>query len=91
MKPDEMDSDVLFKGSIFSAQFGQERTLEYEEGQGCLFDWGYALTVHKAQGSEAPQVVLFEERFTQMDDDQWRRWLYTGVTRASQELIVIGN
>lgn len=87
----KMDSDILFKGRISRAQFGQERTLEYEKGQGCLFDWGYALTVHKAQGSEALQVVLFEERFAQMDEDQWRRWLYTGVTRASQELIVIGN
>ncbi|MBI4063439.1 MAG: AAA family ATPase [Elusimicrobia bacterium] len=87
----KMDSDVLFKGSIAQAQFGQESTLEYQEGQGCLFDWGYALTVHKAQGSESAQVVLFEERFFQMDDDQWRRWLYTGVTRASQELVIIGS
>ncbi len=85
-----MDSDVIFKGRIVRAQFGQERTLEYEEGQSCLFDWGYALTVHKAQGSENKQVVLFEERFAQMDDDQWRRWLYTGVTRASEELIIVG-
>ena len=87
----EMDSDILFKGRICRAQFGEERTLDYEEGQGCLFDWGYALTVHKAQGSEAPQVVLFEERFFQMSDDDWRRWLYTGVTRASQNLIIIGD
>ncbi|MBI4248270.1 MAG: AAA family ATPase [Elusimicrobia bacterium] len=87
----EMDSDILFKGRICRAQFGEERTLEYEEGQGCLFDWGYALTVHKAQGSEARQVVLFEERFFQMSDDDWRRWLYTGVTRASEDLIIIGD
>lgn len=87
----KMDSDILFKGRICRSQFGEERTIEYEEGQGCVFDWGYALTVHKAQGSEAPRVVLFEERFSQMSDDEWRRWLYTGITRASQELIIIGN
>ncbi|MBI2069861.1 MAG: AAA family ATPase [Elusimicrobia bacterium] len=86
-----MDSDVVFKGRISRSQFGQERTLEYTENQGCLFDWGYALTVHKAQGSEAAQVVLFEERFSQMSEDEWRRWLYTAVTRASQELVIIGN
>ncbi|PIV01082.1 hypothetical protein COS55_02515 [Candidatus Shapirobacteria bacterium CG03_land_8_20_14_0_80_40_19] len=25
-----------------------------------------------------------------MDDEQWRRWLYTGVTRAEEELFIIG-
>ncbi len=86
-----MDSDIRFGGNILRAQFGLDRTLDFEEAQGgCLFDWGYALTVHKAQGSEAPHVVLFEERFSQMTDDEWRRWLYTGVTRASRDLVIIG-
>jgi exodeoxyribonuclease-5 len=55
-----------------------------------LFDFGYALTVHKAQGSQAQKVVLFEERFSKMDDETWCRWLYTGVTRAGEELYIIG-
>jgi exodeoxyribonuclease-5 len=52
-----------------------------------LFDFGYALTVHKAQGSEAERVVLFVERF--WTGDVWRRWLYTAVTRARERLVVI--
>lgn len=56
-----------------------------------LFDFGYCLTVHKAQGSQSPKVVLFEERFSKMDDDDYKRWLYTAVTRAEQELIIIGS
>ncbi len=56
-----------------------------------LFDFGYALTVHKAQGSQAQRVLLFEERFSQMSDDDWRRWLYTAVTRAEEELYIVGN
>ena len=55
------------------------------------FDFGYALTVHKAQGSQCEKVVLFEERFPKMDDDTWRRWLYTGVTRAVSQLYIIGK
>lgn len=55
------------------------------------FDFGYALTVHKAQGSQCERVILFEERFPRMDDDTWRRWLYTGVTRAVSELYIIGK
>jgi len=60
-------------------------------GGATLFDWGYALTVHKAQGSEADQVVLFEERFSFYDDEMWNRWLYTAVTRAKNELYWIGR
>ena len=58
---------------------------------GDLFDFGYALTVHKAQGSQARRVLLFEERFKQMNDEDWYRWLYTAVTRAEEELIIIGK
>ncbi len=55
---------------------------------GDLFDFGYALTVHKAQGSQAKRVILFEERFKQMTDEDWKRWLYTAVTRAEEELYI---
>ena len=58
---------------------------------GDVFDFGYAITVHKAQGSQAKKVLLFEERFKQMDDDMWKRWLYTAVTRAEEELYIIGD
>ena len=54
------------------------------------FDYGYVFTVHKAQGSQAPKVLLFEERSKHMDDETWRRWLYTAVTRAEEELVVVG-
>lgn len=56
-----------------------------------VFDFGYAITVHKAQGSQAKKVLLFEERFKQMDDQAWRRWLYTAVTRAEEELYIVGS
>ena len=48
------------------------------------------MTVHKAQGSQANRVILFEERFKQMDDLMWRRWLYTAITRAVEELYIVG-
>ena len=51
------------------------------------FDFGYALTVHKAQGSQWDNVVLFDESFAFRDMRQ--RWLYTAVTRAAQRLTVV--
>ena len=93
----EMDGEEKsYKGAILKEQFGQERTISftkerYKTIEGDLFDWGYALTVHKAQGSQSKKVLLFEERFGMMNDEEWRRWLYTGVTRAEKELVVVGN
>jgi exodeoxyribonuclease-5 len=51
------------------------------------FDYGYALTVHKAQGSQWDNVVLFDESWAFKDMRQ--RWLYTAVTRAAERLTII--
>ncbi|MFC6486900.1 ATP-dependent DNA helicase [Nitratireductor sp. GCM10026969] len=51
------------------------------------FDFGYALTVHKAQGSQWDEVVLFDESFAFRDTRQ--RWLYTAITRAAERLTVV--
>ena len=51
------------------------------------FDYGYVLTVHKAQGSQWDDVVLFDESFAFPDSRE--RWLYTGVTRAAKRLTVV--
>jgi exodeoxyribonuclease-5 len=51
------------------------------------FDFGYALTVHKAQGSQWSEVVLFDESFAFKDTRE--RWLYTAITRAADRLTVV--
>ena len=51
------------------------------------FDYGYVLTVHKAQGSQWDDVVLFDESVAFGESRQ--RWLYTGVTRAAKRLTVV--
>lgn len=51
------------------------------------FDYGYALTVHKSQGSQWPSVVLFDESRSFRDEAD--RWLYTGVTRAAETVLVV--
>ncbi|WP_438721413.1 ATP-dependent DNA helicase [Bartonella rochalimae] len=51
------------------------------------FDYGYALTVHKAQGSQWDNVVLFDESFAFRD--MYARWLYTGITRAAERLTIV--
>ena len=51
------------------------------------FTFGYVLTCHKSQGSAFPRVIVFDEsRFFRADA---QRWLYTAVTRASEQLTLI--
>ncbi|MGI9402097.1 MAG: ATP-dependent DNA helicase [Rhizobiaceae bacterium] len=51
------------------------------------FDYGYALTVHKAQGSQWEEIVLFDESFAFREHRT--RWLYTAITRASERLTIV--
>ena len=67
---------------------GEEDTLTWpERRQFDEFTFGYCLTVHKAQGSQWDNVYLFDESFVFREDRQ--RWLYTGVTRASEKITVV--
>ncbi len=51
------------------------------------FDFGYVLTVHKAQGSQWDDIVLFDESFAFREHRA--RWLYTGITRAATRITVV--
>jgi ATP-dependent exoDNAse (exonuclease V) alpha subunit len=52
------------------------------------FTYGYAITCHKAQGSEFEKVLVVEEKFP-FDREEHARWLYTAATRASEKLVII--
>lgn len=52
------------------------------------FTYAYAITVHKSQGSEWDKILLMEENFPS-EQIEHRRWLYTGITRATKKLVVI--
>ena len=52
------------------------------------FTYAYAVTAHKAQGSEWPKVVVLEEQFP-FDKTEHAKWLYTACTRASEKLVLV--
>jgi exodeoxyribonuclease V len=56
-------------------------------GGGRMFDFGYCLTCHKAQGSQFDHVVVIYDRERQ--DEESRRWNYTAISRASRRLTVL--
>ena len=51
------------------------------------FDYGYAITTHKAQGSEFDKVIVYDEWLG--DAEFHKRWLYTSVTRSRRMLVVV--
>lgn len=51
------------------------------------FDYGYAITAWKAQGSEYNKVLVFEEDFPRGEDH--KKFLYTCVTRAKNKLVIV--
>ena len=77
------------KVAVLKAFFeGSEGDLAYPlRRESDEFDYGYALTVHKAQGSQWDDVLLFDESFAFREHRA--RWLYTGLTRAANRLTVV--
>lgn len=51
------------------------------------FTFGYALTVHKSQGSQWDNVYLFDEGGAFREDAA--RWRYTALTRAAEKITVV--
>ena len=52
------------------------------------FTYGYAITCHRAQGSEWDKVLVIEEKFP-FGKEEHARWLYTAVTRCSDKLVLV--
>lgn len=50
------------------------------------FEFAYAVTCHKAQGSEYDFVIVFDES---KYFENGREWLYTAITRAKKKLLIV--
>jgi exodeoxyribonuclease V len=71
---------AFFEGAEEDIPFAMRR--ESDE-----FTYGYALTVHKAQGSQWDDLVLFDESYAFREHRS--RWLYTALTRAAERVTVV--
>jgi exodeoxyribonuclease V alpha subunit len=66
-----------------------DRLVEYDFGELDEVSLAYAVTIHKAQGSEFPAVVIpvAMQHYMLLQ----RNLIYTGITRAKRLLVVIGQ
>ena len=88
----EMDRQMIITGEKccdwrLSYKLGKLRP-KYGEIVPKEFTYAYAVTVHKAQGSSWPNVVVLEESFP-FNKIEHARWLYTACTRAEKKLVLI--
>jgi exodeoxyribonuclease-5 len=65
----------------------QNRLTEKQKRESHWFDYGYAITVHKAQGSQWDNVLIFNESASQKKEP-WK-WLYTAITRARKRVTLV--
>lgn len=66
---------------------GRSKDLHWKERRNhAEFDYGYAITCHKSQGSEWTDVTVVDESAVFRQDRD--RWLYTAITRAAERLTI---
>ena len=53
-----------------------------------IFDYAYAITCHKAQGSEWENVIILHEP---LGDTPYARWVYPAMTRASRNILFVSD
>src|SRR5690606_9293951 len=58
--------------------------------KGFKADFGWAITCHKAQGSEWEHVAILEDQRYGRTPEDLARWRYTAATRAKTKLTWIG-
>lgn len=90
--PDFVADPIPFQ--LYDTPTSDHSDLEYKMGGQdrrwmVPMDFGYALTAHKAQGSQWDRVIVCDDGFGWNDKKLKTQWLYTAITRARQELVVV--
>lgn len=80
---DEREYELFFDPS---ALMQEKPELSYNRNDPDPFDYAYATTCHKFQGSEAKSVMVFEQKCQAWEHS---RWAYTAASRAKEKLIWI--
>ena len=86
-----MDKQMILKGTKtldWKTEYKVGKHIKYCSLIPLEFAYAYAITCHKAQGSEWDKVLVIEENFP-FDKEEHARWLYTACTRSSEKLVLV--
>ncbi|GKX64959.1 SF1B family DNA helicase RecD2 [Inconstantimicrobium mannanitabidum] len=81
--------DINVENRTMSVIFDEERKVIYDNINADELESAYAITIHKSQGSEFPVVIMpvFMGSPLLMN----RNLLYTGITRAKELVVLVGD
>lgn len=74
---------------LMTVEFDEHRCVDYEKSELDQLELSYAVTIHKAQGSEYPAVIIPMLRGPRMLMN--RNLIYTAITRARKCVVLIGD
>lgn len=81
---DTEDGEEVYFGKVI---LDTGKTVEITQEVLDCMELGYAITLHKAQGSQFPRVIIALQSGRIVD----RAWLYTAITRAELEIHIVGS
>ena len=85
----EKYQSILFRQAMKNLYFDPYR---YIKELPLHFNYGYAITCWKAQGSEYPYVLGYDCNWLKRKDvNEYKKYLYTLVTRAEKAVILVGD
>jgi len=82
----DQDGDIIGVVQIDDFEDEESEFVSLTESLLYTLKAGYAITLHKAQGSQFPRVIVALSAGSNLD----RAWLYTAVTRAEVEIHIVG-
>lgn len=83
--PEDAEKRIIMRKEFLT---GEEKRLSPRERMDSRhFEYGYALTVHSAQGSQWNHVVILDE--SRFFEGYEKNWLYTAITRAQTTVTII--
>ncbi len=92
MQVSNLEVNLTLRGEVVPAHtrifWGEKEQIPfYDLKDSEQFDYGYAITTHKSQGSQWPSVCVVDESYISRGDAM--KWLYTAVTRAENNVTVL--
>jgi exodeoxyribonuclease V alpha subunit len=87
VEPEQDDSDELAETYFGDVTLDTGDRIKITQDVLDCMELGYAITLHKAQGSQFPRVIIALHKGRIVD----RAWLYTAITRAENEIHIVGS
>lgn len=85
--PEPGGIDIEERPALGRIEWDDGLTCELHEDLLDSLELGYAMTVHKSQGSQWPRVVVCLPKTNRID----RSLVYTAITRAQSEIVMLGD